>query len=88
MSRHNRHFAKMALKEGDLHRLFPMGIKFNRRYLEFHEVFEAKQAKVAKAKKVPTEERKKTGSFHFALTYLSSTLTPNSSYAISFSVEI
>jgi len=116
MPRHNKRFGKMALKEGDLHRRLPMGIKFrdilcikakrtiandntirwrgrrflidnaslvmrrqkvefrehldgqitikfNRRYLDFHEVFEVKPAKVVKAKKVPSEVRKKKGKY-------------------------
>jgi len=116
MPRHNKRFAKMALKQGDLHRRLPMGIKFrdilcikakrtiandytirwrgrrflidnaslvmrrqkvevrehlddqitikfNRRYLDFHEVFEATPAKITKAKKVPSEVRKKKGKY-------------------------
>ncbi len=116
MPRHNKRFAKMALKQGDLHRRLPMGIKFrdilcikskrtiandytirwrgrrflidnaslvmrrqkvevrehlddqitikfNRRYLNFHEVFEAKPAKATKAKKVSSEVRKKKGKY-------------------------
>ena len=114
--RHNKRFAKMALKEGDLHRRLPMGIKFrdilcikakrtiandytirwrgrrflidnpslvmrkqkvelrehldrqitikfNRRYLDFHEVFEAKPVIVANPKKEPSEVRKKKGKY-------------------------
>jgi hypothetical protein len=116
MPRHNKRFAKMALKQGDLHRRLPMGIKFrdilcikskrtiandytirwrgrrflidnaslvmrrqkvevrehlddqitikfNRRYLNFHEVFEAKPAKITKAKKGSSEVRKKKGKY-------------------------
>jgi len=116
MPRYNKRFAKMALKQGDLHRRLPIGIKFrdilcikakrtiandytirwrgrrfliddaslvmrrqkvevrehldgqitikfNRRYLDFHEIFEAKPAKVTKAKKSPSEVRKKKGKY-------------------------
>jgi transposase len=116
MPRHNKRFSKMALKEGNLHRRLPMGIKFrdilcikakrtiandstirwrgrrflidnaslvmrrqkvevrehldgqitikfNRRYLDFHEVFEVKPAKLVKAKKVPSEMKKKKGKY-------------------------
>ena len=38
-------------------------IKFNRRYLDFHEVFEVKPVKVTKAKKVSSEVRKKKGKY-------------------------
>jgi transposase len=114
--RYNRRFSKMALKQGDLHRRLPMGIKFrdilcikakrtiandytirwrrrrflidkaslvmrrqkvevrehldgqitikfNRRYLDFHEVFEAKPAKLTKAKKASSQVRKKKGKY-------------------------
>jgi len=116
MPQHNKRFAKIALKEGNLHSRLPVGIKFkdilcikakrtvsndytirwrgrrflidnpslvmrkqnvevrehlnhqitikfNRRYLDFHEVFEAKPAKVTKAKKVPSEVKKKKGKY-------------------------
>lgn len=116
MPRHNKRFAKMALKQGDLHRRLPMGIKFrdilcikakrtiandytirwrgrrflidkaslvmrrqkvevrehldgqitikfNRRYLDFHEVCEVEPVKVVKAKKVSSEVRKKKGKY-------------------------